>query len=396
MSSAAIYLLAKKSKPIVQGHPWVFPKAIARSKGALKTGELVSVHAADNELIGWGVYNEHSLYRVRILAYADEKISEPDLAEIVKVRFKSAKSLRDLIGLPTSETTAYRLCNSEGDGLSGVTVDVFGEVVVVSSSAFWSEAQRKLIESILQTLLTPQEIIWISQSKPLQQDGWNETASPTSSTMTQVKESGIIYQIDFSQTQKTGLYCDQRENRQRIAALSRDKRVLDLYCFSGGFALHAAKAGAKEVLGIDSSAAAIKQATKNAELNSLNNVKFTEADARESLALAGNYDVVILDPPKLVPSRKHLDRAVQYYRFLHKEIFKYLKPGSLLMTCNCSSALLLDHFIHIIGESAAASHKHIRILGTYGAAADHPMLPGFSEGNYLQSVLLTLDNLFES
>ncbi len=391
MSIAAVYLETKKSKPIVQGHPWVFPKAIAYNKGALKTGELVSVHAEDKSLIGWGVYNEHSLYRVRVLAYADEKFSEPSLADIIKVRFQNAKKLRELIGVPDSDTTAYRLCNSEGDGLSGVTADVFGDVIVVSSSAYWVEAHRKLIESTLQDLLSPREIIWISRSKTLQQDGWNKSSDSTSSMITEVKEDGLIYQIDFSQTQKTGLYLDQRENHQRIAALARDKRVLDLYCFTGGFSLHAAKAGAKEVLGIDSSAGAVKQATKNAELNSLNNVKFIEADVRESLALAENYDIVILDPPKLAPSRKHLDRAVQHYRFIHKEIFKFLKPGSVLMTCNCSSALTLDHFIHIIGESAAASHKHIRILGTFGAAADHPMLSAFNEGNYLQAVLLTID-----
>lgn len=391
MGLAAVYLLAKKSKPIVSGHPWVFPKAIGRSKGALKTGELVSVHTEDGELIGWGVYNEHSLYRVRVLAYADEQFSEPTLTDIVKTRIQSAIKLRQLIGLPNTDTTAYRLCNSEGDGLSGVTIDVFGEVAVVSSSAYWVEANRKLIESALNTLLSPREIIWLSQSKTLQQDGWNSSSNSVSTTIAQIKETGIIYQIDFSQTQKTGLYCDQRENHQRIAALAKNKRVLDLYCFTGGFALHAAKAGAKEVLGIDSSAAAVKQATQNAELNSLDNVKFVEADARESLALAADYDIIILDPPKLVPSRKHLDRAVQHYRFLHKEIFNHLKPGSVLMTCNCSSALLLDHFLYIIVESAAASHKHIRILGIYGAAADHPMLPSFPEGNYLQAVLIIID-----
>lgn len=392
MELAAVYLQAKKSKPIVSGHPWVFPKAIARHKGALKTGELVSVHSDGGELIGWGVYNEHSLYRVRVLAYADEKFAEPTLEEVVTIRIQNAINLRQSIGLPNLETTAYRLFNSEGDGLSGLSIDVFGEIAVVSSSAYWVEAHRKIIEPTLQRLLSPSEIIWISQSKTLQQDGWNTSSSSASTSIAQVKEAGIKYEIDFSKTQKTGLYCDQRENHERIAALAKNKRVLDLYCFTGGFALHAAKAGAKDVLGIDSSAAAVRQATQNAELNSLTNVKFVEADARESLALAADYDIVILDPPKLVPSRKHLDRAVQHYRFLHKEIFNHLKPSSLLLTCNCSSALPLDHFLHIIGESAKSSHRHIRILGTYGAAADHPMLPAFPEGNYLQAVLIIIDH----
>jgi 23S rRNA (cytosine1962-C5)-methyltransferase len=390
MTMAAVYLHSHKTKPIAQGHPWVFPKAIARSTGALKTGELISVHTAEGEVIGWGAYNEHSLYRVRLLAYADENGVQPNITDIINRRLSQAISLRRLIGLPNKDTDAYRLCNSEGDGLSGLTIDVFGDIIVVSSSAFWVEANRSNIEPILQKHLCAREIIWISQSKTLQQDGWNTPAVAAQAANVKVKEAGIAYHIDFQQTQKTGLYLDQRENHQRIAALAQGKRVLDLYCFTGGFALHAAKAGAKEVLGIDSSAAAIAQATQNAELNSLSNVKFMEADVRENLAMAADYDIIILDPPKLVPSRKHLNKAVQHYRFLHREIFNHCQPGSMLLTCNCSSALALDHFIHIIGESAAASHKHTRILGTFGAGPDHPMLAAFPEGNYLQAVLLAI------
>ncbi|WP_199287661.1 class I SAM-dependent rRNA methyltransferase, partial [Escherichia coli] len=149
---------------------------------------------------------------------------------------------------------------------------------------------------------------------------------------------GVLYHVEFAQTQKTGLFLDQRENHKRIAKLSRGKRVLDLYTFTGGFALHAAKAGALHVTAVDSSAQAIEQAKNNAVLNHLNTIEFIKADAREYLKIAGEYDVVILDPPKLVPSQKHLQQAKNYYRFLHREAFKYMKPGSLLMTCNSLSA----------------------------------------------------------
>lgn len=387
---AAIYLHGHKTKPIAQGHPWVFPKAIERSTRALKTGELVSVHSADGKDIGWGIYNEHSLYRVRMLAYADEIKATCSVVDIITLRLQQAIELRRSIGLPSDDTTAYRVCNSEGDGLSGLTIDVFGDVLVVSSSAFWVEAERSTIITLIQQRLSPREIIWFSQKKPLKQDGWDAPPIPRTEVSVQVKEAGIIYHIDFLQTQKTGLYCDQRENHQRIAALSKGKRVLDLYCFTGGFALHAAKAGAQQVTAIDSSGPAIAQATQNAQLNGLTNIQFLEADARESLAMAADHDIIILDPPKLVPSRKHLNRAVQHYRFLHREIFNHSRSGSLLLTCNCSSALELDHFMHIISESASASGKHIRVLGTYGAAADHPMLPAFREGNYLQAILLSI------
>ncbi len=392
MTLPAIFLHQHKAKLIIQGHPWVFPKAILRTTGNIKNGELVSVHTENGTLIGWGPYNEFSLYRVRLIAYADENIPEISVAAIVEYRLKQAIKLRQLINLPNSATNAYRLCNSEGDGLSGLTVDIFSDVLVASSSAFWLETHRNTIEPILQKLLSPREILWLSQAKTLKQDGWTVTSTPENAVRVLIKEMNILYQIDFQQTQKTGLYLDQRENHQRIAALCHGKKVLDLYCFTGGFALHAAKAGAKTVLGIDSSEAAIEQATNNAALNSLSNVSFIEGDAKLSLALAADYDIVILDPPKLVPSRKHLDKAVQHYRFLHREIFNHLRPNTLLLTCNCSSALTLDHFLHIIGESATASKKHIQILGTYSAASDHPTLPAFPEGNYLQAVLTQIQS----
>ncbi len=387
---ATIFLHESKTKPIIHGHPWVFPKAIERSVGSLKTGELVSVQRSDGTQIGWGVYNEHSLYRVRLLAYADEKIASSTILDIIHLRLQQAIQFRKAINLPSNDTNAYRLFNSEGDGLSGLTIDVFGDVLVVSSSAFWVESSRTMVEDVLRELLSPREIIWFSPKKPLQQDGWEAPPTPRQAASVQVKEAGVHFQIDFQQTQKTGLYCDQRENHQRIAALAKGKRVLDLYCFTGGFALHAAKAGAAAVTAIDSSGPAIAQATQNAALNSLTNIEFMEADAKECLAMSANYDIIILDPPKLVPSRKHLNRAVQHYRFLHREIFNHSRPGTLLLTCNCSSALELDHFMHIISESAIASQKHIRILGTYGAAPDHPMLPAFREGNYLQAILLSI------
>ena len=390
MTTAAVFLTHHKAKPIVLGHPWVFPKAILRSTGELKNGDLVNVHAEEGALIGAGVWNEFSLYRVRLLAYADENFPQNSVAEIVEYRLNQAIALRKQINLPNSFTDAYRLFNSEGDGLSGLSVDVFSDVLVISSSAYWVETHRQTIENVLQKLLSPREILWLSQAKTLQQDGWTVSTPSQKTISVQVQELGLHYQIDFQQTQKTGLYLDQRENHERIAALARDKKVLDLYCYTGGFALHAAKAGAKTVLGIDSSATAITQATKNAELNNLTNVKFLEADAKESLELAAEYDIVILDPPKLVPSRKHLNKAVQHYRFLHREVFNHLRSNTLLLTCNCSSALTLDHFLHTINESATASKKHTRILGTFGAASDHPMRASFPEGNYLQAVLLAV------
>ena len=387
---AAVYLHQAREGAVRRGHPWIFPKAIARQAGKVFTGELVDVFGADEKKLGVGVYNEHSLYRVRMLAQAFESIDTSSFANIVSHRLHQALSLRKSIGLPNAGTTAFRLFNSEGDGLSGLTIDCFNQVCVVASSAYWVEAHKEAICQSIQEIMSSAQIIWFAQAKPLAQDGWKEVNNPERTGAEQVLEAGVLYQVDFSNTQKTGLFLDQRENHQRIAALASGKRVLDLYTYTGGFALHAAKAGATKVTAVDSSGQAIALAKQNAALNQLDFIEFIEADARESLAKAGEYDLVILDPPKLVPSQRHLERAKNYYRFLHREVFKYMQSGSLLMTCNCSSALSAQDFTALVNMQALAAGKVVRILGVFGPASCHPTLAAFPEGQYLTAVLLAI------
>ncbi|QMT60586.1 class I SAM-dependent rRNA methyltransferase [Legionella sp. PC997] len=388
--NAKVILLAAKQNTVLRGHPWIFPKAIAKTQGKLITGQLVDIYNADEKLIGVGVYNEHSLYRVRVLGLISESIDISNLQTLVTHRLNQAKQVRECLNLPNEETTAYRLFNSEADGLSGLTIDRFNQTCVVSSSAYWVESNRELIIDVLRNLFPTDKIIWLPQSKPLGQDGWKQITVQETHYNTQVLEAGVIYEVEFAQAQKTGLFLDQRENHQRVAELSKGKKVLDLYCYSGGFALHAAKAGALKVTAVDSSAQAIAQAQKNAVLNQTSQIEWIEADAREYLTQAGDYDVVVLDPPKLVPSKQHVERAKNYYRFLHREVFKYMKTGSLLMTCNCSSALSSQEFCSLVSVQAGAVGKQARILGVYGPASCHPTLASFPEGSYLTAVLLAV------
>jgi 23S rRNA (cytosine1962-C5)-methyltransferase len=387
---AKVILLAAKQNTVLRGHPWVFPKAIARNTGKLITGQLVDIHTAEGELLGVGAYNEHSLYRVRVLALASEPFDTSNYKSLIAHRLHQANRVRECLNLPNQKTTAYRLFNSEADGLSGLTIDRFNQFCVVASSAFWVELNKEIITHVLHELFPDDQIIWMAQSKPLGQDGWNEVEVQAVQHSTQVLEEGVIYQVEFAHAQKTGLFIDQRENHHRIAELSKGKKILDLYTYTGGFALHAAKAGALHVTAVDSSDQAIAQAKNNAQLNGLTNIDFIEADARDYLVKAGDYDVVVLDPPKLVPSIKHLQRAKNYYRFLHREVFKHMKSGSLLMTCNCSSALSSSDFCSLVSSQAAAVGKQARILGIYGPANCHPTLASFPEGNYLTAVLLAV------
>jgi len=387
---AIVYLHQAKQNAVRRGHPWTFPKAITKSSGKLVTGELVEVRSHENERLGVGVYNEHSLYRVRILAQVWEITGEISIAELVSRRLQQAWQLRQTLNLPNEHTNAFRLLNSEADGLSGLTIDYFDGICVVSSTAYWVEAHKEVIRNLISEHLPCREVIWQPQPKPLKQDGWTQIDLASSSTKIEVLEAGVRYGIDFSQAQKTGLFLDQRENHQRLAALAKGKTVLDLYSYTGGFALHAAKAGALKVTAIDSSAVAIEQAKANAALNQLSNIEFIEADARDYLVQAGDYDMVILDPPKLVPSQQHLQRAKNYYRFLHRETFKAMRSGALLMTCNCSSALSTDEFCSLVSSQATQEGKQVRVLGVFGPASCHPTLPAFPEGNYLTAILLAV------
>ncbi|PJD90453.1 MAG: SAM-dependent methyltransferase [Legionella sp.] len=387
---AKVILHTAKQHTVIKGHPWIFPKAILRTVGSLVTGELVDIYNEAKELLGVGAFNEHSLYRVRVLALANESSHANDYTDLITYRLKQALQIRQNLHLPSGDTTAYRLFNSEADGLSGLTIDRFNAYCVIASSAYWVEANKQEITKILQQLLPDDAFIWLPQAKPLKQDGWSLVQHQMIEATTEVLEATVRFQISFASAQKTGLFIDQRENHQRIAELAAGKKVLDLYTYTGGFALHAAKAGALKVTAVDSSENAILQAQHNAQLNGLSNIEFIEADAREYLIHAGDYDIVVLDPPKLVPSQQHVQKAKNYYRFLHREVFKHMKRGSLLMTCNCSSALSSQEFTALVSAQAVTVGKSARILGVYGPARCHPTLTAFPEGHYLTAVLLAV------
>ncbi len=386
--NASIYVHPSKQAPVKNNHPWIFPKAILKIVGEPKTGELVDIYCGEDDRFGIGVYNEYSLYRVRVLFLSTEPIANPSLESIIRYRLSQALTLRQCLQLPNPNTTAFRLFNSEGDGLSGLTIDRFNQYCVIASTAYWVEANKALIMGILKQLIPQVEVLWLSQTKSLSQDGWKGPSEEKQERSECVFEESIRFQVNFSNAQKTGLFLDQRDNHKRIAALANGKRVLDLYTYTGGFALHAAKAGATKITAVDSSSQAINTAKENAQLNEIGNIEWIDDDARNYLNLAGEYDIVILDPPKLVPSQRHLNQAKNYYRFLHREVFKAMQPGSLLMTCNCSSALTADVFTHLVYNQALAVGKSVRVLGVYGPSSCHPTLPAFPEGNYLTAVLL--------
>ncbi len=387
-----IVLKLGKAKPFLNDEPLVFSGAIQKVIGNPAAAELVEVCTVDQQPIGVGVYNPYSNYRVRLLAKTTENLPT-DLMAILTYRLQQAINFRHTLDLPNTHTNAYRLVNSEGDGLSGLTIDVFADYCVASVTAYWLMLYKEIVLACLEKLGFS-HVIWRPQIKALEQDGWREThfIVHDSEKMVTIQENDIMYQADIGLGQKTGFYCDQRQNRLVIRSLAKDRKVLDCFCYTGGFALNAAYGGAKKVVGIESSAPAIAQAQHNAKLNQLNHITFSNAKAEDILSSAIQYDMIILDPPKLAPSKQHLPRATQRYLKLNQLALTALPKNGLLFTCSCSNAMTQTAFLAMVHNAAKKVNRKIEILQQTGAAPDHRFLPRASYGNYLKAVLVRVKN----
>ena len=396
-----VTLVSGKARLFKSGNPLVFSGAVKRVEpGSLRAGDIVDVVDGADKLLGWGVYNPHSMYRVRLLASDEPALLEHrDMSELVAHRIRSAAAVRSAAGLPSEETTAYRLINGEGDRLSGLMVDVFDGVAVVVSSALWLERYRDEVSAAISSLPTVNRLEWRRSEARLKKDGWDPSeggaqaeaaaAEAAAEAAVCVKENGLRYHVDVF-GQKSGFYCDQRENRKALAELCRGRAVLDLFCYSGGFSLGAARAGAASCVGVDSSGAAVALATRNAELNGLAaTCRFTKADVMSFLQEAPPLsDVVICDPPKYAPTVKDLTRAERKYRKLNSLAMRAVRPGGLLLTCTCSGAMTQSGgFERMLQDAALAEGRSLTLLRRSGAASDHTLHPAYPEGHYLTAVL---------
>jgi len=378
------------SDPYRAGLPRISADAIQKIEGKPNTGDIVVVSDLSGKSIGWGPYNTDGNTPVRLLAMETEKFDGFDLDHLLDVRISEAATLRQTMRLPSQSTNAYRLINSEGDRLSGLTVDVYGNVVVVFSEAAWTEIHRELIEASIQKELSPKTIMWRPMAGEHIQDGWESFAHNQKGELEGViiKELGLNYNVSLGSGQKTGYYCDHRENRIMIRELARGRRVLDAFCYTGGFALNACVGGAQQIVGVDSSGAAIDLARENARLNQLDNVTFNRMEALTALNDAHGFDLIILDPPKLAPSDKELEAAVSHYKHLNREAIKALPRDGLLFTASCSAALGMDRFTQILSEAADDAERRISILKSSGTGPDYPTHPAYPEGNYLTCLLV--------
>ena len=393
LPTATIVLKPKRARPFFGRHPWVLDSAVLRVDGAPADGAVVDLATHDGQFVGRGLWNSTSRLRVRL--YAFDAATKLDDA-LWQARIEAAVRLRRTLGLD-DPAGAARLVNSEGDDLSGLIVDRYGDYLAVQVTALAMASRLDTICDTLQTLVAPRGILLRGAERGLAKleglhlaDRLVRGSAPAGPIF--VHEHGLRFGIDLAEGQKTGYYLDQRDNRHAAGRYAQGRRVLDMFCYSGGFSVACAVAGrAASVLAVDSSAKAATLAKANADLNGAANVAVETADAFEKLdallAAGERFGMVVLDPPKFARSRASLDDALRAYHRINRAALGLLEPGGILVTCSCSGSVSREDFLQMLAGVAQRGRRPIQLLECRGAAPDHPVSASCLEGEYLKCVI---------
>jgi 23S rRNA (cytosine1962-C5)-methyltransferase len=391
-SAATVVLRKGRARPLWFGHPWVYANAVERVEGTAEPGCIATLVDHDGRFIGQGIYNARSQIPLRLLTRTNEPI---DAGFFVR-RMRSAQSVRAAVGLPSSETNAYRLVNSEGDGLPGLVVDVFGDAVVMQISTLGMWQCREALLAAIEEVVSPGSVYDVASTSFAEVEGFvaeSRVMRGQGAGRVACMEDGIRLEVEPLQGQKTGLFLDQRPSRVRVGQIVRAQperfaRVLDCYAYAGGFSLQAARGGAKDITAVDSSSRAIARIEAHAKQNGAD-IRAVEADVFRFLETTTplSYDLVVIDPPKFARARKDLDAAIKGYERLNALALTACAPGALLVTCSCSQNVGLEDFERILAAGARQAGRETRILERLGPGPDHPLPPGFTEGQYLKVLL---------
>jgi 23S rRNA (cytosine1962-C5)-methyltransferase len=376
----------REGKRARAGAPWLFSNEIDMPKG-LVPGAVVNVTADDGRSFGTGFFNPKSLIAVRLV---DPK---PDVA--LDEDFFAAKLGRALkLRASLYPAPYYRLVHAEGDGLPGLVIDRFGEAVVVQITAAGIEALKDPLLAALKRVLAPTRIILRADAPARSLEGLPSYVDAEGSGRITIEENGVTYFADAAAGQKTGWYYDQRDNRAFMAALAKDKSVLDAYSYTGGFALAAAKAGARDVAGLESSAPAVALAEEAAAAGHLK-ANFIKTDVFEELERLGaakeTFDVVIADPPPFVKAKKDLETGAKAYRKLARLAAAVTAPEGFLFVASCSHNIGMDRLAFECATGIARSGRRLRLIRASGAGPDHPIHPMLPESAYLKALVYALD-----
>jgi len=388
-----IVLKAGKEKSLVRRHPWIFSGAIQRVEGTPDNGDTVQVNAVDGRFLAHAAYNEKSKISARVWSW-DEN-GQVD-AGFFRKQIAAAIETRNALSF-ARHGNSMRLIHAESDRLPGLIVDRYDDVIVMQISSAGAERWREVIADILQELCNPACIYERSDSDSRVLEGLgprNGVLRGSLPVNIEAIEHGLHFRVDVVAGQKTGFYLDQRDNRVLTGTLADGRDVLNCFCYTGGFSLHALRGGAKSVLSMDSSAGALQTARENLALNKLDSsrAEWMEADVFQALRKLRDqghkFDLIILDPPKFAPTAAFAEKAARAYKDINLFGFKLLRPGGLLATYSCSGGISADLFQKIIAGAALDAGVDAQIIHHLHASADHPVLLSFPEGSYLKGLVL--------
>ncbi len=398
-----------RSKPLWIGHPWVFSGAIHTVSGP-KSGRGGPCLVADERgnVLGAGFYNPDARIAVRLYDHrrsTDIPFEPTPLADLLEARITAALRRRATLGLGADpQTTAYRLVNSEGDGLSGLVVDRFADTLSVQLNARSMYEQRAALGPLLARLTGAQRVVarvTDEASKregiPVETEVLVGSGAGEAAIEVEILEGGVRYGVPVGAGQKTGFYCDQRDNRARFAALCAGQRVLDLYSYVGGFGLAALKAGAASVEAVDSSRPAVERALDNAKRNGVaDRYSAVTEDAMSFLKAAHaqgrTWDRVVCDPPKFAHGRAGHDDALKKYARLNTLAMGVLAPGGAMLTCSCSQHVTEDELLRVLTDAGHRLRRAVHVHAVWSQGPDHPWLSVAAQGKYLKAVLLTVED----
>lgn len=389
-----VSLLPGGHRRVEAGHPWVYSNEVQMDAAAraLPPGSLVTLRRADERPLGVAMFNPHTLLAARLF---DRDWARPIGRRFLLRRLERALRLRARL----YDRPYYRMVHAEADGLPGLVVDRFGDVLVVQANAAGIDRLEGPLIDALRTMLAPTAIVLRNDSAARQLEGLpleTRIAFGAVHAPVDVDEAGTLFEIDVVAGQKTGWFYDQRDNRGFVAGLAAGLRVLDLYCYGGGFAVRAACAGATAVLGIDSSEPALSLAGASARRNSVHGIcEFRRADVFVEAARLGSagerFDVVIADPPAFARSKRDVPAALRGYRKLTRLAAQATAPGGFLFVASCSHNVGTDEFAEAVRRGLRDAGRDARIIRSAGAAPDHPIHPDLPETAYLKSLTLALD-----
>lgn len=390
MNIPTLQLRAGEADRVRAGHPWVYQRSLQRPAQLPADGDWVELADHRQRFLGRGFWHGGSKIAVRIMTHQRD---EPD-AVFWRRKIQAALNHRTEV-MPAS--TSLRLINSEADGLSGLIVDRYEDTLVLQITAAGIEQHRNLILPALKDFIEPSCIVERNDVRAREFEGLKQGKGVLHGTLdgpVQANLNGLHFEMDLLEGHKTGGYLDQQRNHALVAEYCADQRVLDCFTFQGGFALHAAKAGARELLGLDQSEEAIAQAGRNAELNGLK-AQFETANVfdwlkKNSSQEAREFDVIILDPPSFTRNRASVPDALRGYKEIHLRALRLLSPGGLLATFCCSHHVDDDLFLDTILSAAADARRVLRLRETFSQSPDHPIIPAIRETEYLKGFLLEL------